>query len=67
MFTKAAKKMELPMEGIQGNFFEHSYISCHSFVVKIGLLSKMSRFFIFHANFYWPRVGCNEIIEHREL
>ena len=36
-------------------FFGHSYILCNSFVVKIGLLSKISRFFIFHVNFYWPK------------
>ena len=48
--------MEPPMERIQGIFFGHSYIFCHLFVVKIGLLSKIFRFFIFHVNFYWPNL-----------
>ena len=46
---KSSQKMKLPMKEIQGNFFfGHSYIFCHPFVVK------MSRFFIFLVNFYWP-------------
>ena len=50
---KSSQKVELPMEGIQGDFFLGICIYFFTHLkLKSGCYRK--RFFIFHVNFYWP-------------